>query len=382
MAVFSRSEGMPSGEPSFAATVVASSHERVVLERLLTAARRELGMDVAYFSAFIQDSQVVRQTVGDGSLFDLHAGTTIPLEQTYCRRVAEGALPEIIPDTGSNQITCALPVTSKAGIGSYVGVPITFSDGHLYGTLCCASRDANPSLAERDVAFMHVLARMVAESLERDRHHDADRERLERAVMMSAADIADSHAEMLRRLSMALEYRDDDTGAHVNRVGDKSAELAALVGLGETECEMLRAASKLHDAGKVAIPDAVLLKPGRLTAEERAIVETHTDIGHALLKDSKSAVLRLGAMIAWTHHEKFDGTGYPRGLAGEEIPIEGRIVAIADVYDALRHDRVYRPAFSRSRALEMMHAERGRHFDPVLLDLFMRAESVGTLPDF
>jgi hypothetical protein len=130
-------------------------------------------------------------------------------------------------------------------------------------------------------------------------------------------------------------------------------------------------AAPLHDVGKVAIPDAILLKPGALTPEERAIVETHAEEGHRLLRGSSSSILDLAASIALSHHEKWDGSGYPRGLAGEEIPVEGRIVAIADVFDALTSDRVYRKAFAVEKAVEMMLADRGRHFDPVLLDAFM-----------
>ncbi len=123
--------------------------------------------------------------------------------------------------------------------------------------------------------------------------------------------------------------------------------------------------------GKVAIPDAILLKPGALSPDERAIVETHAEEGHRLLRGSSSSILDMAASIALSHHEKWDGSGYPRGLSGEAIPIEGRVVAIADVFDALTSDRVYRRAFSVEKAVEMMLEERAKHFDPVLLDAFM-----------
>ena len=136
-------------------------------------------------------------------------------------------------------------------------------------------------------------------------------------------------------------------------------------------CERLRHAAPLHDVGKVAIPDAILLKPGPLTPEERAIVETHAEEGHRLVRGSSSSILDMAATIALSHQEKWDGSGYPRGLKGEAIPIEGRIVAVADVFDALTSDRVYRKAFSVEEAIQMMREQRGRHFDPVLLDAFM-----------
>src|SRR5437879_3604442 len=136
-------------------------------------------------------------------------------------------------------------------------------------------------------------------------------------------------------------------------------------------CERLSHAAPLHGVGKVAIPGAILLKPGPLTAEERAIVETHAEEGHRLVSGSSSSILGLAATIALSHQEKWDGSGYPRGLKGEEIPIEGRIVAVADVFDALTSDRVYRKAFSVEDAIQMMREQRGRHFDPVLLDAFL-----------
>jgi HD-GYP domain-containing protein (c-di-GMP phosphodiesterase class II)/methylmalonyl-CoA mutase cobalamin-binding subunit len=180
-----------------------------------------------------------------------------------------------------------------------------------------------------------------------------------------------AQTETVRRLSMAVEFRDEDTGAHIERIGRLSTLLAEQIGMDQDFCEQLSHAAPLHDVGKVAIPDAILLKPGPLTAEERAIVETHAEEGHRLLRGSSSSILELATTIALSHQEKWDGTGYPRGLTGEAIPIEGRIVAIADVFDALTSDRVYRKAFPVDEAVQMMREQRGRHFDPVLLDAFM-----------
>ncbi len=180
-----------------------------------------------------------------------------------------------------------------------------------------------------------------------------------------------AQAETVRRLSMAVEFRDEDTGAHIERIGRFSTLLAEHVGMDQDFCATLTHAAPLHDVGKVAIPDAILLKPGKLTAEERAIVETHAEEGHRLLRGSSSSILDLAATIALSHHEKWDGSGYPRGAKGEAIPIEGRIVAVADVFDALTSDRVYRRAFTVEEAVEMMLEQRGGHFDPVLLDAFM-----------
>jgi methanogenic corrinoid protein MtbC1 len=180
-----------------------------------------------------------------------------------------------------------------------------------------------------------------------------------------------AQAETVRRLSMAVEFRDADTGAHIERIGRFSMLLAEQIGMDPDFCAKLRYAAPLHDVGKVAIPDAILLKPGPLTPQERAIVETHAEEGHRLVRGSSSSILDLAATIALSHQEKWDGSGYPRGLVGEEIPIEGRIVAVVDVFDALTSDRVYRKAFPVEEALRMMRRERGRHFDPVLFDAFM-----------
>jgi HD-GYP domain-containing protein (c-di-GMP phosphodiesterase class II) len=180
-----------------------------------------------------------------------------------------------------------------------------------------------------------------------------------------------AQAETVQRLSMAVEFRDEDTGAHIERIGRFSMLLAQQIGMEPEFCERLKHAAPLHDVGKVAIPDAILLKPGPLTPEERAIVETHAEEGHRLVRGSSSSILDMAATIALSHQEKWDGTGYPRGLKGEAIPIEGRIVAVADVFDALTSDRVYRKAFSVDEAVQMMREQRGRHFDPVLLDAFM-----------
>jgi HD-GYP domain-containing protein (c-di-GMP phosphodiesterase class II)/methylmalonyl-CoA mutase cobalamin-binding subunit len=180
-----------------------------------------------------------------------------------------------------------------------------------------------------------------------------------------------AQAETVQRLSMAVEFRDEDTGAHIERIGRFSVLLAEHIGMDAEFCERLRHAAPLHDVGKVAIPDAILLKPGPLTPEERAIVETHAEEGHRLVRGSSSSILDMAATIALSHQEKWDGTGYPRGLKGETIPIEGRIVAVADVFDALTSDRVYRKAFAVEDAVQMMREQRGRHFDPVLLDAFM-----------
>jgi methanogenic corrinoid protein MtbC1 len=209
---------------------------------------------------------------------------------------------------------------------------------------------------------MGLDARRALERAIDDRSHELWR-------ALSELEIA--QAETVRRLSMAVEFRDEDTGAHIERIGRLSALLAEHLGMERAFCTRLSHAAPLHDVGKVAIPDAILLKPGPLTPAERAIVETHAEEGHRLLCRSSSSILDLAASVALSHHERWDGSGYPRGLAREEIPIEGRIVAVTDVFDALTSDRVYRKAHTIEQAVALMRAERARHFDPVVLDAFL-----------
>jgi PAS domain S-box-containing protein len=177
--------------------------------------------------------------------------------------------------------------------------------------------------------------------------------------------------ELVGRLARAVEYRDEATVDHVERMSTYCEMIARRLGFNEERCRDIRMASAMHDAGKIAVPDSILLKPGPLTATERRIMETHAEVGWNLLSGSEWDVLELAALIAYTHHERFDGGGYPRGLAGSEIPIEGRITAVADVFDALTTDRVYRAALTAEQALDVMRAGRGTHFDPLVFDAFL-----------
>jgi putative two-component system response regulator len=177
--------------------------------------------------------------------------------------------------------------------------------------------------------------------------------------------------ETIHRLSLAAEYRDEETSRHIERMSRYCAILGARAGKDEHESDVLRIASKMHDIGKLAIPDSILLKPGKLTPVEFDIMKGHAEIGHQIMEGSKSELATLGGMLAWTHHEKVDGSGYPRGLRGDEIPLEGRIAAVADVFDALTTNRIYRRAFPLPEALAIMREGRATHFDAALLDLFL-----------
>jgi putative two-component system response regulator len=178
--------------------------------------------------------------------------------------------------------------------------------------------------------------------------------------------------EISLRLGKASEYRDTETGMHIKRMSLYSERLAQLLGLDDYECELIRYAAPLHDVGKVGIKDNILLKPGKLTKEEFEIMKTHTLIGGEILDNAdKFPVINMGQIIALQHHEKYDGSGYPYGLKGSEIHLYARIVAIADVFDALSSVRVYKKAFSIQESLTIMRSERGKQFDPKLFDLFI-----------
>jgi putative two-component system response regulator len=193
--------------------------------------------------------------------------------------------------------------------------------------------------------------------------------RLERAER----DLRTSREETIERLAIAAEFRHDETAQHIQRMSRYCALLASNAGMDSERSETIRVASLMHDVGKIGIPDHILLKPGPLTPDERAIMQQHTDIGFRILAGSSSELLATAADIAWTHHERVDGSGYPRGLKGDAIPIEGRIAAIADVFDALSSDRAYKTAFSLVTAVEGMRKARGTHFDPELLDVFLNS---------
>jgi putative two-component system response regulator len=195
-------------------------------------------------------------------------------------------------------------------------------------------------------------------------------------LRLSETKVWSSQAETIFQLARVVEFRDEETGMHLQRMSAYCEILAHQLGLSGVKCEQLRLASQLHDVGKIAIPDSILLKQGKLTAEEFATIKTHAEIGYEMLAGSRSEVVQLGAAVARSHHEWWDGSGYPQGLAGAAIPLQGRIAAVADVFDALTTDRIYRSAFPLKVSVQMMQAERGTHFDPELLDMF-----VGALPE-
>ena len=184
-------------------------------------------------------------------------------------------------------------------------------------------------------------------------------------------EVSRAHHEALLRLSLAADLKDDDTGVHIIRIGFLSEALALLLGLDANTASMLRKAAPMHDIGKIGIPDGVLKKPGAFDSDERATMDKHAQMGAEILGRSRVPLFQLAAELALSHHERWDGTGYPGRLYGATIPLSGRIVAVVDFFDALTMDRCYRKAFSSEVALAMLEQQRGQAFDPHIVDIFL-----------
>lgn len=277
---------------------------------------------------------------------------------------------------------------------------------HLPVLILTASSDRTTKLTVLNLGATDFLTKPIDPSemaprvrnvLAVKRYHDSLRnhaQALEEAVRQRTADLEASRLDVIHCLARAVEYRDDHTGRHVERVGRFAGIIARSLGLDATTVGMIEQAAQLHDVGKIGVPDEILLKPGRLTPEEfermqkhtlfgRKIVEQmsereweklrqHVQIGCRILEAPRSPLLSMAARIALTHHERWDGSGYPLGLAGEDIPLEGRITAVADVFDALSSHRPYKPSYPVDKCFSILRAESGSHFDPAVIEAFFR----------
>ena len=328
---------------------VVTRPEQVGIQKLLDLARGELGLELAYISQFDREHQVVRAVEGDGEPFSLAVGTTIPLAETYCARMVAGTIPNLIVDVHEEPGVRDLHhVTAKAGIGAYLGVPVRFADGRMYGSFCLVSRDAEPSLQERDVKFVHVLARLAAEWIER-------RELEERNWQLQVQTVA------REALLAALEARDGYTGEHSSAVVDLAVAVAGKLGLDEAEVADVAQVALLHDVGKIAVPDSILRKSGSLDQDEWTVMETHPAAG-AKLVEQIQGLAHLAPSIR-AEHERWDGTGYPEGLRGEGIPLASRIVLACDAWHAMTSDRPYRRALDATAAIAELRGNAGTQFD-------------------
>ncbi|MEE4251615.1 MAG: HD domain-containing phosphohydrolase, partial [Alcanivoracaceae bacterium] len=195
---------------------------------------------------------------------------------------------------------------------------------------------------------------------------------LEQMVRERTEELHHTRLQVVQRLGMAAEYRDEETGNHILRMSHICALLAKETGWDDNQCDLILNASPMHDIGKIGIPDAILLKPGRFEPDEWEIMKTHATIGARLLDGDDSELMCMARDIASSHHEKWDGSGYPRGLKGEQIPMAARIAALADVFDALTSERPYKKAWTVEAAVDLIRENSGKHFDPLLVDIFQR----------
>ena len=329
---------------------VASDRSPGDLERVLGVTREMLGMEVAFVSEFTEDRMLFRKLSGDAQSFGWRVGQTLPLTRTFCQRVIAGNLPNVIPDAQEDERAKNLDITEESNIGSYIGVPVWLSYDRFYGMLCCLSHSPNPSLQERDTEFMQVLARLIAEQIERE----------ELQIRATAAGA----------LLAALEARDGYTGEHSQAVVELSVAVAREMGLSEEEVAEVKQAALLHDIGKLGISDAILNKPGPLDEAEWEAMKTHPAIGERILS-SIEGLLHLGPVIR-AEHERWDGTGYPDGLSGQQIPLASRIVLACDAYHAMISDRPYRKALGAQAALEELQGNAGTQFCPHTVPALLR----------
>ncbi len=227
---------------------------------------------------------------------------------------------------------------------------------------------SDPTAARK---MLGSMARTLTDAKEQVIHHN---EILDAKVRERTQDLRETQLEVVRRLGRAAEFRDDDTGLHITRMSKMAAMLAEALGFTDAECETILHAAPMHDVGKIGIPDNILLKPGKLTDEEFAIMQTHTTIGAEILSGSNSAIMQMAHEIALSHHEKWNGRGYPQGLDKENIPVRARIAAVVDVFDALTSERPYKEAWPFEKAMGLIETEAGEHFDPNMVPAFISTQ--------
>jgi response regulator RpfG family c-di-GMP phosphodiesterase len=277
---------------------------------------------------------------------------------TVVSSVKETGEPLVTLDAmGDQRLSTAVSI-QITGARSVMCVPLQGT-----GLLYVDNRLSTGIFREPELSLLTILADLFSAALDRVRNM----ERLEAAYAALRA----SQEETVTRLAAAADWRDTDTAQHINRVGEYCAHLGSWAGCTEEYVEELRMASKMHDVGKLGVPDAILLKPGRFTDDEFQMMKRHTTMGGKILEGSNSPLLQMAHRIALSHHEHYDGSGYPHGLKGEDIPLEGRITSICDAFDAMCSKRVYKEAYPLDKVFGIIKSELGKQFDPVLGQLFI-----------
>lgn len=268
------------------------------------------------------------------------------------------AAPIIINDAYSDS-RFSPEVDKKTGYHTrnIIAIPFKNSDGDIIGAYQAINKMTKAAIfSEKDLGQLMLASTYTGNALE---------------SALLYKEIEDTQKEIIFTMAEVGESRSKETGNHVKRVAEYSRIMAKHLGMNDKECDLIKMASPMHDIGKIAIPDAVLLKPGKLDEAEYDIMKKHTVYGYDMLKHSKRNILQAASILAYQHHEKWNGKGYPMGLKGEEIHVYGRITAVADVFDALASDRVYKKAWELDRVLNLFQEEKGEHFDPRCIDAFM-----------
>lgn len=259
---------------------------------------------------------------------------------------------EVCRQLKSDLLTCKVPVIFVTAMGDEEDE----SRGFDVGCVDYITKPISPPIVRHRVKTHLAL-------------YDQNRA-LEARVQERTVELDHTRLQVIHRLGRAAEYRDNETGLHVIRMSHYAYAIAVAAGLGSEQAELLLNAAPMHDVGKIGIPDGILIKPAKLSVDEWTIMRRHCEYGAAIIGDYPHPLFQASRQIAMTHHEKWNGEGYPQGLAGEDIPVFGRIVALADVFDALTSERPYKPAWSVEDSLEWIRAQRGAHFDPALVDVF------------
>ncbi len=322
----------------------------------MEAVRELLGMEVAYATEFTETEGILTHLSGESDSFQISEGMAIPLEETYCQRVLDGRLPNLIPDVRGDDRAASLPITEASDVGAFASVPVVFSDGRFYGTLCAGSHDPKPDLGYRELRFLHVLARLVADVLEREQLQLRTNDLEQTAHRLEVESTASS------ALLAAVQARDSYTADHSRAVVDSAEAVARRLALDEVAIAVVRHVALLHDIGKIAVPDAVLRKTGPLTDSEWETMRLHP-VQSGEMVAAVPGLSHLAPMVR-AEHERWDGTGYPDGLAGEEIPLASRITLVCDAYHAMTSDRPYRRALSDEAARAEVLAGLGTQFCP------------------
>jgi HD-GYP domain-containing protein (c-di-GMP phosphodiesterase class II) len=326
------------------------------VDKAVESVRELLGVELAYATRFSDGLQYFHRVRGDGASFGVRQDDGMPLGETYCERIIEGRLPNLIPDVRAEDRASSLAITDTADVGAFTSVPLIFSDGSFYGTLCAISHQAKPEWGYRELQFLRIFARMIADQLEREgweqRTFEIERAAHELEVQAAAA----------TALIGAVEARDAYTAGHSRAVVDHAAAVADLLGLAGEDRAQVKNVALLHDIGKISVPDSILHKAGPLTEAEWSVMRQHPVASEQLVSGVPG--LRHLAPMVRAEHERWDGEGYPDGLRGEEIPLASRITLVCDAFHAMTSDRPYRRAMPQDEACTEIEASLGVQFCP------------------